>query len=213
MAQNKATILNKKEKLELTFNIVIQLLRGLATRNLVMGIYEEVLPTVLEKAKSKFSPLSETDMQKIKEFQNSDKYFNEILMQAILSEDRIKKYTDILMNRNFVFYKIYGSGEFVTSDNTVMFVNAKTLEAKPFANGLLFSSTVIYYPLSPKLLLVAYHPAFMMNSFEELDCKLVNLDYNIERNFLTTNNRLQKEQCDNYVYAHSMQVLNCLNNS
>jgi hypothetical protein len=97
--------------------------------------------------------------------------------------------------------------EFVTSDNPVMFINSNTANAQPFANGLARKTTLIYYPLSPKLLLCAIHPNAFFQFFSDKDGCLCRLDATKEESFIASMNRKQRAQCHNQVFALTQTTL------
>lgn len=71
-------------------------------------------------------------------------------MDVNLDFNRMRRYTEILFERNFLFFRIQGDMEFATSDNPVMFINSITTNARPFKNGLAMLTTLVYYPYPPK---------------------------------------------------------------
>lgn len=58
--------------------------------------------------------------------------------------------------------------EFVTSDNPVMFINSETADATPYTNGIIYPKTLLYFPLSPYLILAAYHPNSFFENFSHM---------------------------------------------
>lgn len=169
LVQNGHRIINGAEKLQLAFIMVVQLLRGKQSRAYEKKLFDELLPLTVEKAKEKFGPLSD-DQQKYLETLNADpQFFKQISMEVTWDTERLTLYTKILSRYDFVFYHVCGDMEFVTSDNPVMFINSNTANAQPFTNGLLHETTLIYYPLSPHLLLCAVHPNAFFRFFSDKD--------------------------------------------
>ena len=207
LIQNHVSVINPEEKVRLALSIVFQLLRGKQTRVYEQKLFDRFLPEVQAKARKRFSPIDEEKERLLKAFADDDKYFKEIAMQTIFREESIRLYLDILVQRTFILYKITGENSFVTSDNPVMLIDSTTHDATPFRNGMMNTSTLIYYPLSPKLLLGAYHPDMFLGALNERDCCIELLDGTKEQRFILTQNRKQKSQCYNYVYAQSPDVL------
>lgn len=97
--------------------------------------------------------------------------------------------------------------EFVTSDNPVMFVDSSSLDATPFKNGLLHHSTVIFFPVSPKMVIAAYHPNLYLGTLTDLDGNIIILDSKNELKFIEMLNTKQFEQCFDQVYARRVSLL------
>ena len=130
-------------------------------------------------------------------------------MQTIFRQESIEKFVTILVQRDFVIYKIAGDYNFVTSDNPVVLMDIDSHDVTPFRNGLANSKTLIYYPISPKLLLGAYHPGLYFGALGQMDCCIEILDGNKEKQFIHTQNKKQREQ-SNYIYAQSKETLETL---
>ena len=207
IVQNGASVITSVEKAQLALIIVVQLLRGKQSRTYEQKLYTELLPGVLEEAKNKFEPLSNEQTKLLQAFENDDFYFKRTAMDVALDSSRIEKYTKILSSRDFLFYRIQGNMEFITSDNPVMFINSITKNARPFANGLIQPTTLIYYPISPKLLLCAVHPSAYMGILSDHDCRLVDLDTCKEIDFISLINKKQIDQCCQHAFARSVSAL------
>lgn len=207
LVRNKTIIIGENEKVPLAAIMIMQMLRGKQTREYEHELYQNYLPEALKKARELFGPLNNKQDELLRAFENDAFYFKRASMDVALDSARITKYTEILCNFDFVFYRIQGNMEFITSDNPVMLVNSKTGNARPFANGLLRTSTVVYYPISPKLLLCAMHPELSFGVFSGRDCFLLDLDVTREVNFISTLNRKQIGQCFQHAFARSMEVL------
>lgn len=142
----------------------------------------------------------------IQSFSEEKKHFKEITMEASFRRDSIERIVSVLVQRDFVIYKITGNHSFVTSDNPVILIGKDTFDATPFKNGISHVNTLIYYPISPKLLIGAYHPDLFFGELHKVDCRLVTLDGGQNASFVRTMNKKQKEQ-SNYVYAQTRDVL------
>lgn len=172
--------------------MVMQLLRGKQSRAYEKKLFDELLPSTIEKAKEKFGPLTDDQQKRLDTFGTDPQFFKQISMELTWDIERLTLYTNVLGWHDFVFYHICGDMEFVTSDNPVMFINSSTANAQPFANGLVRETTLIYYPLSPKLLLCAVHPNAFFQFFSDKDGCLCRLDATKEESFIASMNRKQR---------------------
>ena len=212
LVQNGTKVINSSEKAQLAFIMVIQLLRGKQSREYERKIYTDNLPKVIDKAKTMFGPLNNEQNQLLETFTRDDYFFKRTSMDITLDSDRIEQYTRIICSRDFLIYRIHGNMEFITSDNPVMFINSITGSARPFANGLIMSTTEIYYPISPKLLLCAIHPLACFGEFSQQDCHLVNLDAKKENAFISSINKKQISQCCQHAFAQSVNTIRQVQN-
>lgn len=211
LIQDNSFILTPQMKHQLAICMVCQLLRGKQSREFQRNIYSAVVPSVIKEARRVFVPMDETKEKILKAAIEESDYFKLASMQATLDINEIEKYVNILVQRNFLIYRIIGNTEFITSDNPVMLLDSLSLNAKPFSNGLAQSTTVVCFPVSPKILIVAYHPNVYLNTLSKCDGKLIFLDICKDQVFIQIQNRTQYEQCFNQVYAKSKDILERLN--
>ena len=209
LIQNKAVVLSRDEKLRFALSLVFQLLRGKQTRDYEQKLYNRLLPKVADQARDRFGPLNPEQEKLIQSFGEEKRYFKELAMQTIFRQESIEKFVTILVQRDFVIYKIVGDYNFVTSDNPVVLMDIDSHDVTPFRNGLANSKTLIYYPISPKLLLGAYHPDLYFGALGQMDCCIEILDGNKEKQFIHTQNKKQREQSI-YIYAQSKETLETL---
>ncbi len=201
LVQTGHCIINGNEKFQLALIMMMQLLRGKQNRIYQKKIFDELLPPTIEKAKEKFAPLSDEQQKQLDAFYTDPQYFKQISMKVTWDIERLIQYTNVLGWHDFIVYHICGDMEFATSDNPVMFINSRTANAQPFANGLIPETTFIYYPLSPQLLLCAVHPNIFFQFFSDKDGCIYHLDGNEEKSFINFVNRKQRIQCHNQVFA------------
>lgn len=169
IVQSGAKVINEDEKADLLGNLLMQWLRGKQTREYERKIYNEYLKKVIEDSKKKFR-INDGELNKIANTYLKDKtVFKEIAISAVFSNDKLKMYHDILISRNIIFYRIIGDGQFVTSDNPVLLVHRTTKDPTLFKNGILDKNTLIYYPISPELIMGAYHPDLYPMTLKEKD--------------------------------------------
>ena len=113
-------ILNDSEKIQLAAVMVMQLLRGKQTREFERDLFQAYLPDAFEKAKKKFGPLNEEQLKLSSEFATNEYYFKHISMDLAFDMNRITMFSEALYNRTFLFLRICGNAEFITSDNPVL---------------------------------------------------------------------------------------------
>lgn len=207
LVQTGHCIINGNEKFQLALIMMMQLLRGKQNRIYQEKIFDELLSPTIEKAKEKFAPLSDEQQKQLDAFYTDPQYFKQISMEVTWDIERLIQYTNVLSWHGFIFYHICGDMEFATSDNPVMFINSRTADVQPFTNGLVRETTLIYYPISPKLLLCAVHPNAFFNFFSDKDGCLYHLNTNEEENFITSINRKQCSQCYNQVFSLTEETL------
>lgn len=207
LVQSGSCILSTSEKEQLAIIMVMQLVRGKQIRKYERMLYQDYLPIALAKVNVLFGPLNDTQKALVKSFTTDDYYFKRTSMDIALDAGQIIRYAEILNGRNFIFYRIQGDMEFITSDNPVMFINNRTGDARPLANGLRYTSTDVYYPISPKLLLCTIHSGAFFGALSNSDCCLIDLDIRREAKFISTINRKQIEQCSRHAFARSKMWL------
>ena len=208
LVQSGTPVMDESEKAHMAIIMVIQMLRGQQCREYESRIFQSELPGIIERAKTVFGHFTSKEQSLVQAYQEDEFYFKRSIMDASLSPERIRRYAEVLYNRNISLFYLRGDLEFVSSDNPVMFINSHTADATPFTNGLLQESTLVYYPLSPKVLLCATHPEAFFRALSKTDCCLVPLSSGREEKFIHTINKKQAEQCYRQVYAQSQETLN-----
>ena len=211
LIQNHAVVLTQEMKNQLSITIVCQLLRGVQSRIFQRNIYKEVVPSVIKDVREHFKPMDEAKEKIVKAFIEDDDYFKLASMQATFDVKRLEKYTNILLQKCILVYRVIGNAEFITSDNPIMFLDSLSLNSKPFSNGLKQLTTVVYFPISPKLLIAVYDPNLYFGALSEYDKKVIFIDCYKDISFIKMHNHKQFEQCFNQVYAKSKEDLEGLN--
>jgi len=207
LVQNGTTVISPSEKAQLAVIMVVQLLRGKQSREYEQKLYADYLPEAIDKAKTLFGSLNNEQNKLLEAFASDEYYFKRTVMDVTLDSERITKYARILFNRDILVYRIQGNMEFITSDNPVMFINSITKNARPFTNGLKKPTTIVYYPISPKLLLSAVHPSAYFGVLSNQDCQLIDLDACKEIGFITSINKKQICQCYQHAFARSVGMM------
>lgn len=204
LVQSEAKVLTEDMKSEIAFSMVLQLLRGKHSRNFEKRKYFETAYDFKEK----FEQMGITYSEKVtKILFDDEELFKKIAMEITFNDKLINNIMEVLSERHFVIYRIIGTKEFITSDNPVMYIDADSLDTTPFRHGLLQRTTVVYFPLSSKLLLVAYHPEFYFGGLKNFDGCVIFIESEKENLFIDTQNRKQYEQCYNQVYSRRKESL------
>ncbi len=207
LIQNHTCVLNPKDKIDMAYSMIFQLFRGKITREYTRKQYLSLAPVVAGEVKEVFNPISEQQEIILNEITTSEDYYKLIATSTALNYEKVKSITEELLKRHFVIFKICGNSEFITSDNPVTFMDAETLDVTPFRNGLATPKTIVYFPITPKLLLAAYHPNYYFNTFSKYDCRLEYIDSDKEFNFINTYNYKQVESSYAYVYSRNEETL------
>ena len=207
LIQDNAVVLNKQQKELLSSQLLAQLLRGKSARTYTNELYREQLPIVANSIKGVIPPSDTKKLKLLSDFETNDDYFLETSMQAILYGIADKKSYNVMRDRVFILFRIMRDPLFVTSDHPVAFVDVATHNATPFKNGLIYPSTVVFFPLAPNLLLGIFHPLFRNGYFTKRDCRLHTPEYKQQIELTQYHNRIQMIQCNNYVYSQSANWL------
>lgn len=210
LLNDKATVLTPELKARLSFAIYFQLLRGKHTRDIGERIVNFALSVIIENAREVMPTLDFEGENFLKTVIHLKENFKSVEMEVIVDIESSVNFAHSLLQRSFVIFKIIGDLEFVTSDHPVMFMNSSSLSATPFRNGLVHDTTVVFYPLSSKIVMAAYHPSFAFGELINLDMKIKLLDSNRESKFVDLLNRKQYEQSHSQIYAKRRNVIESL---
>lgn len=207
LLQNNTSILNDELKLQLSISIISQLLRGIQSRDYQHNLYTKFAPSIVQELRKLDVQFDDSKERIISDFLGGNKYFKDISFDVTFRQDSIEKYINILLGRSFVIYRIMGEAEFITSDNPVMFMNSISLEVKPFSNGLSDDSTVIFFPISPKILVALYSSNYLFGGVSNYDGMILFIDSLKDKSFIKNHNVKQFEQSFNQVYAKDKKDL------
>lgn len=207
LLRNRTPIIKDELKYKLCISIVFQLLRGKHSRDLQHKVYSDSAPSIIEKLRKLDIVFDDSKERIIDDFLEGKKYFKDISFDAAFNLDEIEKYTNILFKKSFVLYKICGDADFITSDNPVMFMDSITLDVKPFRNGLLNNRTIVFFPLSPKLMIAIYSPDYFFGELSQYDGKILYIDAIKEKSFIKNINTKQSQHSYNQIYARNERDL------
>lgn len=207
LLRNNSTILNDELKLQLSISIINQLLRGKHSRDYQHNLYTKFAPSIVQELRMLDVQFDASKERVISEFLEGSKYFKDISFDVTFRQGGLEKYVNILLRKSFVIYRITGEAEFITSDNPVMFMNSISLGVKPFSNGLSDDRTVVFFPISPKLLVAIYSSNYLFGGVSNYDGKVLFIDSLKDNTFIKNHNEKQFEQSFNQVYAKDKKDL------
>ena len=209
--QDHTHLLTDELKKKLAIIMVFQMLRGQHTRKYEETLFENLAPKILADTKERFIGIwNETLDKKLETFQFSEDLFKLLVMDVSLNWDKISQYAEVLFMRSWLLYKIIDDTEFITSDDPVLIMNRNSLDTTPFKNGIAKNSTVVFYPLSSKLLIALYSPDTLLGKLQNYDGTLTNIDGHKERKFIQTINKKQLEHSYRQVYSYSKNAIEIL---
>lgn len=200
-----ADVISLKTRARLSFYMLYQAQRGRVAKDYMVSMTGSVLPVVEQKA---------LEYAKTHQIQNAGALISSLLsdenvlkaarIQASIDPNRIRNLAYFFYDRCWILYQIIGDAEFITSDNPVMFANNTTKDAAPFAHGLSSNTTVVYYPLSDKLMLALYSYEYADGILNRFDSRIVRLEAAKEKRFIQLVNSLQLNQCKKQAFAKSL---------
>lgn len=200
-----ADVISLKTRARLSFYMLYQAQRGRVAKDYMVSMTGSVLPVVEQKA---------LEYAKTHQIQNAGALISSLLsdenvlkaarIQASIDPNRIRNLAYFFYDRCWILYQIIGDAEFITSDNPVMFANNTTKDAAPFAHGLSSNTTVVYYPLSDKLMLALYSYEYADGILNRFDSRIVRLEAAKEKRFIQLVNSLQLSQCKKQAFAKSL---------
>ncbi len=206
--QKNAIILNEETKFALSIIIVYQMLRGKHARSYQRKIFDEKAPEVMKDVKKRFlGKINKEIDEQIVNFKYDEEIFKLISRNVVLDSERIINFAKAFFNRSWLFIKIDGNSEFVTSDDPIVIMNKDTLDVTPFNNGIGRNNTIIYYPLSSKLILAMYPNHMLFGAIQNWDRTLTLIDEKKENNFIFTMNSKQLDHCSNYIYSSNRETI------
>lgn len=195
----RARIIDNDEKALVSMILVFQMLRSKNCREYEEKLYQDLIPEIVQKIKVKFpSVMTNRIEERVERIIENEDTFKSIICDVSTNLDRIQRFASILYNRTWMFFQLKDEKEFITSDNPVMLLNARTLDAAPFKNGLLDNDTIVSFPISPKILLVMYSENNYFGVMNSWNCQKTVLSGSKDGKFIYLQNKLQFEQCNQF---------------
>lgn len=200
-------VITMDEKVKLSLIMVIQLLRSKGIREYENSLLPEIILTVVKSAKEEFADLNENQKHFLDTLWNNEKMLKQSYMQIATDKNRITQYTTLFFMRNFLIFRIIGPEEFIVGDNPVIFMDDNKDVENIFGGGLTDSNTVLYYPLSPKLLLGAFHKNWCSTVPDVFDRRIAFLDGTYGSSLINSHNQRQYDRCSEYAFSKSKGAL------
>lgn len=207
---NGIRILDPKLKVNLAMIMYFQLFRTSKARDFFYGIFDRELikgENSIRKNELIMSIDAHAIDRVIDYYRSSDQQFKEIIMMQLLSDSYIKDRVGFLLSKSWLIFKIcnQSSGQFYTSDNPVAYYNWLTKATGFHGNGLGVKETVIFFPITPFIMIGLYDKDFLLGYVGNYDSKLTLLKGD---EFVSKVNRIQKEQALSAYYFHPSQYPN-----
>ena len=101
-----------------------------------------------------------------------------IVLEGLFGEERFSRFCNALEQKMWiVFYNgIRSQMPFVTSDNPVLFLDTKGKITKINKIGIANDDAVIFYPISPAILIGIYSPTSYFGAMQQYDCRKLIID-------------------------------------
>lgn len=205
--ENFSQILSFDLKVNLSFIMIIQMLRGNHTRDYQRKVFEDISPKVVNDTKEAFYGKGDPIIDNILDnFQISNDLFKLAIMYTSINMKSISNYANTLLQKTWVLFKITDDEFFITSDEPVLIMNKDSLDSTPFKHGISNNTTVIFYPISPKLMIALYSPNMLSGFMKYNDNSLIYIDKK-EKIFINLINNNQLEHCYRHVYSNDRPSL------
>lgn len=116
--------------------------------------------------------------QLIKQITFDDDMRKDIIFDSVFNKEHFCKYCDILEKKTWIAYfnDIRYKLPFITSDNPVLFCNHKGIATKIDKIGLISDELVIFYPLTPSILIGIYSPDAYLGLLKHHDGRCFNIN-------------------------------------
>lgn len=164
MSQQQAFVLDEQDKEALTTMMCFQMLRNPGYIDKTIRSMPEFINNQKKKI-IKYNPeLTSEQVRLIKKIDYSKDKCKEEILNIITNSDRYKRFAMVLLNKAWFVYinPISHIMPFITSDKPVVF--CKLLPDKEFEFGIGRNDILIYYPISPSIMIAVY-PSFLFATY------------------------------------------------
>lgn len=194
MSQSQAFVLDEQDKEALTTMMCFQMLRNPGYIDKAIHIMPKFINEYKEKIIKCNPELTSEQVRLIKKIDFSKEKRKEEVLNIITNSDRYKRFAMVLSNKTwFVFFNsISHIMPFITSDKPLVF--CKLLPDKKFEFGLGRNDVLIYYPISPSLMIAVYPSPLLSANIKEKSGVVEKLTRK-DLNFITAINCLQISEC------------------
>jgi len=136
---------------------------------------------------------------------DKERFLDECIKRTVHIEKHNSLQQYLLSSRYCLFYRNYTSLPFITSDEPVIYVNVFNNQCGMIRTALKDPLTVIYFPISPHIMIGLYS-ANLMNFHKEYDGRLFELSEN-DLYFIHYMNKLQIKTAHNCVISNNVDIL------
>lgn len=205
---DRSEVLDNNEKIEIAIIMIYQLFRGRIGRKYADYFASQVMPGIVDEAEKEIENVSEDEhFEKMMETITSEDSKKVIYAEVLTDPVRLIRYARLIASRYWVVFRIIGRNEFITSDNPVTVGSINSADDIPSHLAFLGTSNVIYYPISPNLLIAAYDSGAFLGALSEKNRSIIFLDAKKESRFICGINRLMAKQCASQAYSKSKKIL------
>lgn len=127
--------------------------------------------------------------------------FKDFAFEAISNKEQLEKYSEILLQRVWTIYYNNSNIPFFTSDNPVLMYNFITNSVGYSDNGIARADTIIYFPISSKILVQLFPPWLLGKSANRINGSRICLS-NRDIRFVIGTNSLQMFHATSETYMH-----------
>lgn len=194
MSRHQAVVLNDNDKNSLTKMMCFQMLRSpdyidktiYDMSNFIYELKEEII---------KYNPkLSSKQVQMLKKVNCSEDMCKEEILKIITNSERYKRFAEVLSNKAWLvfFNSISNIRPFITSDKPVVIYNLNLNNRQELGIGR--NDTLIYYPLSPSVMIAIFPPKLFCSNLKE-ESDIVSILTEKEIKFISKINHHQISDC------------------
>ena len=147
-----------------------------------------------------YGPLMSLDqLARVSQMRIDPDIIKDFILESISSNQRIDKYSEILMERIWVVYYNNTSMPFLTSDNPVIMYNFRSDSISYSETGIARGDTIIYFPISSRIMVQLFPSNFLSGSRKKIDGFRLCLE-NRDLKFVTGVNTLQMNHASSETY-------------
>lgn len=201
LSMNDSKVMDCKQKKDLSIFMCYQLLRTRKAKDFFINISRKTGEEVLSNIKSELYEYLNKDQQDfLMKFIITDNFVKDQTLQIMNEPDRIKLFSEQLSNRHWIVYynTQYKQNPFITSDHPVSYLNIKKNSMSFEDNGLGLDKTLIFFPLTPKILLGLYPKPLYFGKLADLDSRMIITN---ETKFINYMNDIQIKQAKRFVFS------------
>lgn len=193
-------IIPDRLKSDLAYIIAFQFLRGKYTLEAAYRIAPRIAREMISQARAISGYKNFDFYQNLYEMVTEKTFIKNSMWKQMFIPERMDYYAAAFYNK-YWFFCVFDEDVLLTCDSPVIVKDSKTKETKPFHVGLIQKDTVIYFAISPRLMIVLYPENLKLSA---LDCKIFAID---DESFVDEYNRANVDQCNSQVYSKSEELL------